>query len=100
MLTVVAQITAKKGREEEVLNVLKGLIGPTHQEEGCLDYDLHRSLENPAEFVFYENWVSREALDRHSCTPHLKDFAAKADDLLDKPVSITLWTRLNEPKRK
>lgn len=98
MLTVIAQMTARAGKEKEVKEILLKMVEATHAEKGCIDYDLHISGENPAKFVFYENWTDKSALDEHLQTPHLKDFAAKADDLLDEPVSITLWERLNVPK--
>ncbi|WP_416383486.1 putative quinol monooxygenase [Psychrobacter sp. 28M-43] len=26
----------------------------------CINYDLHQDNKNPAHFIFYENWASRE----------------------------------------
>ena len=43
----------------EVRGSLK-LIDITRAEEGCINYDLHQDNENPAHFLFYENWKSRE----------------------------------------
>ncbi len=43
---------------ETVKTELIKLIGDTHAEEGCINYDLHQGNENPAHFIFYENWTS------------------------------------------
>lgn len=59
-LTIVANITAKAGKEELVKSELIKLIAITRKEEGCINYDLHQDNQNPAHFMFYENWESRE----------------------------------------
>ncbi|MCP6769203.1 antibiotic biosynthesis monooxygenase, partial [Klebsiella pneumoniae] len=71
LLTVVAQIQAKPGKEEDVRRLLLTLIEPTRKEEGCVQYDLHVHTSDPSRFVFYENWTSRDHLDRHLASPHL-----------------------------
>jgi quinol monooxygenase YgiN len=94
-LVVVAYIKAKAGREEEVERALLDVVAPTRAEQGCINYDLHRSSEDPSLFLFHETWASREALDRHFETPHLKALGAKADDLFDGPVEITYWEMIS-----
>ncbi|KJR43168.1 antibiotic biosynthesis monooxygenase, partial [Candidatus Magnetoovum chiemensis] len=42
---------------------------------------------------FYENWNSKEALDKHLETPHIKALILKADALFSEPVDITLWEK-------
>ena len=70
---------------------LSALVGPTLAEEGCINYDLHRSLDHKGHFRFYENWTSKELLDRHLQSAHVQRFIAKADQLLAEPPEITLW---------
>jgi quinol monooxygenase YgiN len=47
LLTVVARINAKPGEEQELREALEGLIEPTVQEKGCVNYDLHQGVEDP-----------------------------------------------------
>ena len=94
LLTVVAEIHAKSGKEEDLRQVLLGLIGPTRQETGCVQYDLHEDNAAPGRFLFYENWQSREHLDRHQETPHLQAFKARMDDLLETPIRLLQMTRI------
>lgn len=82
-VTVVAVMQAKPGKEEELRSAALGLVEPTRQEEGCLQYDLHVQLVDPAWLVFYENWSSVEHLDRHGASPHLQAFRAIAGGLLE-----------------
>lgn len=94
MLTVVAEIIAKAGCEERLREELLRLIEPTRAEEGCLQYDLHVSTEQPGHFLFYENWTSREALDRHLATPHLERLSALLPELAEGEARIATFRRI------
>ena len=59
-LTIIAKLKAKPGKEQEVYDACHALLAPTHAEEGCINYDMHRSVEDPAIIIFYENWTTRE----------------------------------------
>jgi quinol monooxygenase YgiN len=58
-LTVVAKIKAKFGSEAVLRQELLQLVLPTIAENGCLNYDLHCSIEDSTLFLFYENWASK-----------------------------------------
>ena len=90
-VTVFALVKAKPGMEEAVKQELSALVGPTRTEEGCINYDLYQSLDHKGHFRFYENWTSKELLDRHLRSAHVQRFMAKADGLLAEPPEITLW---------
>ena len=83
LLTVVAYMKAAPGKEDELREALKGLVGPTSQEEGYVNYDLHESVEDPGRFFFYENWTSGEALDAHLAAPHIAALVERIPELLD-----------------
>ena len=70
-LTIIATIQARAGHEDEVFAGLRGLIDPTRAEDGCARYDLHRDLEDPTRFVFYETWESDAHLARHLESKHV-----------------------------
>src|SRR5262245_46518659 len=93
-VTVFALIKAKPGMEETVRQELSALVGPTRSEKGCITYDLHQSVDRLGFFRVYENWTSKELLDRHLQSAHVKRFIAKADQLLAEPPEITLWEML------
>ncbi len=70
-LTIVAEIRAFPGFEDEVERALLEAIAPTLVEKGCLQYDLHRSMRDAGLFLYYENWATREDWDRHMESAHL-----------------------------
>lgn len=90
-LTVVAKITAKKGKEKEARNGLQELIEPTLKEEGCINYDLHISADNPGVFLFYENWASYDLWQKHLENDHIKAFIERAGDLLEGEAELSTW---------
>lgn len=78
-LTIVANITANADKIELVKAELLKLVAITRAEEGCINYDLHQDNENPAHFMFFENWESRELWQTHMNAPHLAAYMAATD---------------------
>ncbi len=93
-LTVVAQIKAKPGKETQVRQELLALVAPSRNDAGCLNYDLHQALDNPALFLFHENWTSKAHLDEHLQKPDLQAVLARVGQLVAEPPQITLWEKL------
>src|ERR1700730_5437578 len=93
-LSVVAQLKARPGKEDELRRVLLTLIEPTRAEEGCVHYDLHVHATDPSRFVFYENWTSREHLDRHLSSPHLTAAGGMAGDRRGQLPSVETYRRI------
>ena len=93
--TVVGVLRARPERRDELLEILRGLVAPTRREEGCVDYHLHVSDADPNLFMFYENWRSREDLDRHLEMPHLAPIRERGPELLAADVEIHAYTMLS-----
>ena len=94
-LTVVAQFKAKPGKESQVRQELLSLVAPSRQDAGCLNYDLHQALGNPALFLFHENWTSKALLDQHLQKPDLQAVLARLGQLVAEPPQITLWENIS-----
>jgi quinol monooxygenase YgiN len=99
-VTVLARVRARAGKEAEVRRLLLALVAPSRAEAGCRNYDLHQSADDPTEFMFYENWTSRAALDAHLDMPYLDEFDAQAEALLAAPVEITFWQMISSATEK
>ncbi|MCR9197693.1 MAG: antibiotic biosynthesis monooxygenase [Planctomycetaceae bacterium] len=82
-LTIVANIIVKSEHIDTVKAELEKLIPITRAEEGCLQYDLHQDNEDPAHFLFYENWDSRGLWQAHMNNRHLKDYMAATDGMVE-----------------
>jgi quinol monooxygenase YgiN len=70
-IAVVAISVAKPGYEEQLREVLEGIVEPSRKDQGALQYDLHRDVQEPRRFVFVERWESREALAAHAQAAHI-----------------------------
>jgi quinol monooxygenase YgiN len=93
-LTVVATFQARPGKETELRAALNGLVAPTRKEAGCLNYDLHAATDNPAKFLFHENWTSKAHLDAHLQSPHIKALLPRVDELCVAFPEISTWERI------
>jgi quinol monooxygenase YgiN len=91
---IVAKVMAKAGHEKELGHALLGLVDVARTEPGFIQYDLHVSVDNPAEFVFYEIWASEELLDIHNNTDSMKAFGAKAGGWIDS-VEIKKYNKIS-----
>ena len=78
-LTIVANIHANPNQIEQVKSELEKLVPITRAEKGCINYDLHRDNSDPAHFMFYENWESRELWQIHMNAPHLAAYMKATD---------------------
>ncbi|MFT6986078.1 MAG: quinol monooxygenase YgiN [Psychromonas sp.] len=81
-LTIVANIIAKEDKIDLIKTELLKLIDITLAETGCINYDLHQDNVNPAHFVFYEKWETRELWQTHMDGKHLQDFVANTEGAL------------------
>lgn len=82
-LTVVAKIKVKAGAQHHIHHELQHLVKPTSAEEGCINYDLHRSIEDPSLFLVYENWTSRDVWEKHMQSDHIKAFQSNTDGAIE-----------------
>jgi len=89
MIFVVATFHTKPGSADVIRPAAAICTAATVQEEGCISYALHQGLADPDTFVFVERWTTREALEAHFATPHLKAWrAAIADCVISRRVEI------------
>ena len=95
MIHVIAVITAKPGKREEVLAAFRAIVPAVRAEPGCLEYGAAIDAE-PAlpiqkkwgadTFLAIEKWQSMDALKAHAAAPHMAAYAAKTKDLLASRV--------------
>lgn len=98
-VTVVATMKARPGQEEIAHRELLNLVEKTRPEAGCINYDLHRGIEDTSVFLFYENWESMAALEAHWATPHLVHLKSVGGDLFVAPSDVKLFTMASSPAK-
>lgn len=70
MLTNLAFFRAKQGQTKSLGKALTDLVDPSRQEDGCISYDVHQSLQDADSWFVYENWRTTADLDAHMQKPH------------------------------
>jgi quinol monooxygenase YgiN len=93
-VTLVVTFQARPGKEAELRKILLGLLAPTRKEAGCINYDLHIAPDDPAKFLFYENWTSQAHLDAHVQTPHVQYLQSRAGELCAEPLKLSFWEKI------
>ena len=93
-VVVFAQIQAKPGHESVLREELMGMVEATRAEEGCLQYDLHQSTEDPRLFLFYEVWATESHLLGHLETPHITRIMERAPVILDGLPVLTRCAKI------
>ena len=86
-------LRAREGQETLLEAELRALIGPSRKEEGCLTFDLHRSIDMPGGFLLHEVWASRDAHTEHMHTPHFLRWDARKDSLITARDG-TFWQQI------
>jgi quinol monooxygenase YgiN len=92
-VTLVVVFQARPGMEAELRRTLLGLLAPTRKEAGCINYDLHAAPDDPAKFLFYENWASKAHHEAHDKTVHIQNLRARINEISLQPVK-TFWEKI------
>jgi len=90
---VIARSVAREGREDQLRELLRGMLTPTRAEAGCKLYELYESGPK-ARFYFYEIWESQAALDRHAVSPHFKHLEQSIGELVQEPFEINILQKM------
>ena len=93
-IRVVAHLIARTDKIPQVQAILQGIVAPTRQEAGCLSYQLLHHRNNPATFLFIEEWADENAISAHFSTPHIQQALAEITPLLAQTPDIQQYTLL------
>jgi quinol monooxygenase YgiN len=95
---VLAVITTKPGKRDEMLGIFNANVPAVHAEDGCIEYGATIDHENAGDvqtkygddtFVVVEKWASLDALKAHMVAPHMKAYGTKVKDLqADRKIYI------------
>ena len=92
MLIVIATLTGKTDKREELTAAVTKAAVTSRGDAGCLSYAFHVDLEDPDRFVSVETWADQASLDAHFQTPHLVELLTIAPELLDGAPDIKTYT--------
>jgi len=88
---IVAQISVKKEFNTEFLNFAEIMVTKSNNENGCITYRLNRDVYNDTEYIFYEEYVNKKAIDFHNTSSHFSDFINKISSMLLKEPIINIY---------
>ena len=94
--TVMVVLDALPGKESELEAALQDVVAPSRSEASCLEYRLHKSIENPAQFMLFENWVSKEKHAEQFDKPYIKVLGAKLEGLLANPYLVVMAADISQ----
>jgi quinol monooxygenase YgiN len=90
-IVVVGSFTAQEGKEAEAAEAMEALMEPTHGEDGCILYALHRGSDDPRRLAYIERWTSREALDGHLASPHIQEILSRGPEIFADGGDICVY---------
>ena len=90
-VVVVGSFHAQPGKEAEAVEAFRALVEPTHREEGCILYALHQGTDDPRRLAFIERWASRELLNAHLESAHVKKVLERAEELFGDSADIIVY---------
>lgn len=95
MIHVVAIITTKLGKREEVLSAFNKIVPTVLKEDGCIEYGPTidatdaPSIQTPVgtnTFIVIEKWTSTETLAAHGASSHMVTYGESVKHLIDERV--------------
>jgi quinol monooxygenase YgiN len=90
---VIARSVARRGREDQLRELLQGMLAPTRAESGCKLYELYES-DSKGRFYFYEIWESQAALNQHAASSHFKHLEQSVGELVQEPFEVNILERI------
>lgn len=90
MIYVVATTQLKPENKDAYVAGARDCIAATRKETGCIFYDGHISVSDPNQFVFVERWESRDALNAHARSDHMKVWRKLSADFKASPTVIEI----------
>lgn len=86
MIHVIATLKIRSGTRDDVAAAALPCVEATRKEAGCRRYDLTSNVLDPTELVFVEEWDSREALEAHFNTSHIKAWREAGRPFIESAV--------------
>lgn len=93
--TMVVYVTVKpdgvKKFEEQAAKTAKA----SSAEKGCLQYEVHKSLDKPGSYVIFEKWKNLAAIESHLNEEHTKAVLAVVGEVGDGTPEIKVFAPLD-----
>lgn len=79
------------GTVEKMEGIIDSVYEKSLKEKGCREYRWYQSEENPADFLLFMTWESKEAFEAHVKTEHVSNAEEELKEMLRKPYQDLGW---------
>jgi quinol monooxygenase YgiN len=91
MIVVSGRFRLPPGRIDEARPHMAKVIAASRAEAGCLVYSYAGDIGEPGLFRVYEEWGSREAIEAHFATAHMREWQTVRETLGFHDRSVTAF---------
>lgn len=92
MMIIHAHLQVKPDQEQAFLNESKILIEASRKEQGNIQYDLMKSVEQEGHFTMVEVWKDAQAIEAHNTSEHFTAFSKKAAGFMSAPIDLKVYS--------
>ena len=76
-----ALLKARRGKEGELIALLRGLASSSRSEPGNLRWDLWQDQHDETTFIIDELYMDIDSVQAHRATPHFQNYASRINEL-------------------
>jgi quinol monooxygenase YgiN len=91
MVVIAAFINVIEGKGAEFEKEFRQLQTKVLKDPGAIAYILHRSVDDPCKFFFYEKYKDEAAVKYHTSTEHFKGFFQKMGPIMKGKPEINTY---------
>jgi len=88
MISIVAKFVVNAGEEEKFLSMTEKLVQASREEEGCIEYGLHKDTSKENTYCMLEKWKDQAAIEEHNSSPHFTSIVPKLGEMATVEVDI------------
>lgn len=95
-IVLIARLKVKADKIEALKSAALSIVADSRAEAGCINYDIHQSVEDETLFFWHETWVNKAALDEHFATPFFGEFFGIVGEVAEEPPQINLTRKITD----
>lgn len=95
-IVLIARLKVKNDKIEQARSAALVIVEPSRKEAGCINYDIHQSIEDETVFFWHETWVNKAAIDEHFATSFFGEFFKVVEEVAAEPPQINLTRKITE----
>ena len=82
-MKLIIKYVAKPQHKDALEKALRSIIEVTRKAHGCVQCDLHTSLDNRLVFFFDQLWESEESWKQYIGRKHMLEFSIRTEAMID-----------------